>query len=1043
MFCLKVVDGLSAGIEILLKQGGTTTVGRAEDADGQIEDGLCSGKHFEIEWTAAGMIIKDLGSLNGVFVNGERVRENRQVKRGDFIQAGTTLMEIAVSSGNVEVKVSEREPAISGKATMMMDAAAVQDAIARTRAQARVKAKELNRTVIKTQMMTKAEIAKLMTDQPVSKAKTMVLQALPPEILAGTNNAGLAILQKLLADVTPDNPTVCVVKKGASITPYAKSVITLGRDARNDIPLISDDVSGSHARIVKEPSGRFEVIDEGSTNGTFVNGKRVVRQYLQNGDTIQLGQWTGPVALSAGRMAMELNREGVSVKDDKGVIKVLKVGDEGAKEWDPLLREAVRAPMLVKSDRGEKFKKKKKGKSADDIAFRATGDVQRGAMKSRLAWAGVLTSPIVIALFFGGYFVVSLLHKGSTFDALSPGAITNAHASETFIAKAKEAASAENKFGGHTTCFACHPGLNREVTDTACSSCHSQVPTSTHTEVGLTCFDCHGEHNGRNFSPTAQARLGCVGCHQGDPHARLFDKGEGKKARAKAPVITQAQLNIDKAEVHEKHFNIEGRCVACHAVAEGATALTSPEEIAKQARKSCGICHAATDPQPDECVRCHVQHPKDAALVEFLKAQPTNEDDIKQARIDPGTVPIFLALAFGMTLPLVLAAVVKPKPKQKKEQVVEEKAGAKPAGAPAGAAPPPPGPPGAPPPPPGARAPGPPPPPPGGAPPPPPPGGAPPPPPPPGGRAAPPPPPPPGGMAPPPPPPPGGAPPPPPPPPGGRVAPPPPPPPGGVPAPPPPPGGVPPPPPPPGGMAPPPPPPPGGVPPPPPRAAPPPPPGVPPPPPPPGGPPPPPPAAARPAPAAPPPPPPPAAVAPPPPPAARPAPPPPPPPAARPAPPPPPPAARPAPPPPPPAAAPPPPAPRPVAPAPVPAPPPPAPVVRAGTKAAMQIPAQPAPVPAQPAVRAGTKAAMQIPDPRQAPQPPQPPQQGQPPPQQPPPQGQFRNPTTAKGTMLGTMPVVDEDMIRRAQQQINQGKPGTQVSGKGGAAPLPPDKDKK
>ena len=70
MFCLKVVDGLSAGIEIPLKQGGTTSIGRAQDADGIIEDQLCSGKHFEVEWTTAGMILKDLGSLNGVFVNG-------------------------------------------------------------------------------------------------------------------------------------------------------------------------------------------------------------------------------------------------------------------------------------------------------------------------------------------------------------------------------------------------------------------------------------------------------------------------------------------------------------------------------------------------------------------------------------------------------------------------------------------------------------------------------------------------------------------------------------------------------------------------------------------------------------------------------------------------------------------------------------------------------------------------------------------------------------------------------------------------------------
>lgn len=67
------------------------------------------------------------------------------------------------------------------------------------------------------------------------------------------------------------------------------------------------------------------------------------------------------------------------------------------------------------------------------------------------------------------------------------------------------------------------------------------------------------------------------------------------------------------------------------------------------------------------------------------------------------------------------------------------------------------------------------------------------------------------------------------------------------------------------------------------------------------------------------------------------------------------------------------------------------------------------------------------------------------PPAPPPPQAQdpggYRNPTTAKGTMLGTMPVIDEEMIKRAQQQLKT--PGTQVSGKGGAAPLPDPKDKK
>ena len=1040
MFCLKVIDGLSTGIEILLKQGGTISVGRAQDADGLIEDQLCSGKHFELEWGSAGMILKDLGSLNGVFVNGERVREPRQVKRGDFVQAGTTLMEVAVASGIEEVKVSDRAPALKGGATMMMDSASIQEAIARTRAQARVKAKELNRTVIKTHMMTKEEITKMMSEQPLKSAKTMVMQSLPLE-LTGGGASNLAILSKLLADVAPENPTVCVVKKGASITPYAKSVVTFGRDARNDVPLISDDVSGLHTRIVKENvgagGGRFEIIDEGSTNGTFVNGKRIVRQHLNSGDTIAIGGWSGPIAIANGRLALEIARKAGELTDGKGGIRVLKVGDAGGKEWDPLFREQVKSATPVKSDRGEKLKKKKKGKSADDIAFRETSDVARGTLKKRLAWAGVLTSPVVLLLFFGVYFGLSLADQGSTFDALSPGAVANHHASTTFVAKAKEVATNADKFGGHTTCFACHAGVNRPVSEESCSGCHEQTSTTAHAKESITCFDCHGEHNGREFSATAQARTACVGCHAGDPHASLFAKGASLPAKGAAPVIAQAQLKIDTAQVHEKHFRIEGKCMGCHAQGEEDAELTSSVDIAKHARQSCGVCHAAANPEADDCVRCHTQHPTGAVFAEFQNTKPVDQDDIKQARIDPGTLPVFLALAFGMILPLVLVTVVKPRAKKAQDVIVIEGAGAAPPAAAGAAAPAPaPAPPGAPPPPgaapapPFAQAP---PPPPGGAPPPPPPlSGAPPPPPPPGGG---PPPPPPGGRVAPPPPP-GGVP-PPPPPPGGRVAPPPPPPPGGVPPPPPPPGGrvAPPPPPPPGGV-PPPPPPPGGV-------------VVPPPPPPPGGvPPPPPPPGARVPPPPPPPlvasPPPPGAVQPPPAPpvrlaAAPPAPPapthyaPPPPPPHFTAPPPPP------PPPPPPHFTAPPSPPQFTAPAPAPAPPPhftaPAPpphYTAPPPPPQFTAPPPPPPAPAAPpvpqtAVRVATSLGMPLVLPVAS---------------VPPRAPALRNEMAAKGTLLGTMPLMDEEMIRKAQQKL-QDRPETQVSGKGAVAPLPPEKDKK
>ncbi len=67
--------------------------------------------------------------------------------------------------------------------------------------------------------------------------------------------------------------------------------LVLGRDATNGIPLAADrfpHVSGVHARV-QVVDGVPVVQDLQSKNGTFVNGRRIDRQALANGDVIQLG----------------------------------------------------------------------------------------------------------------------------------------------------------------------------------------------------------------------------------------------------------------------------------------------------------------------------------------------------------------------------------------------------------------------------------------------------------------------------------------------------------------------------------------------------------------------------------------------------------------------------------------------------------------------------------------------------------------------------------------------------------------------------------
>jgi len=67
-----------------------------------------------------------------------------------------------------------------------------------------------------------------------------------------------------------------------------KPVVTIGRDQANTIPLPHPTVSSRHAEV-RKVANKFELIDLNSTNGTFVNGRRIARHVLQPGDRIGLG----------------------------------------------------------------------------------------------------------------------------------------------------------------------------------------------------------------------------------------------------------------------------------------------------------------------------------------------------------------------------------------------------------------------------------------------------------------------------------------------------------------------------------------------------------------------------------------------------------------------------------------------------------------------------------------------------------------------------------------------------------------------------------
>ncbi|GMO31099.1 MAG: hypothetical protein Ta2B_12140 [Termitinemataceae bacterium] len=86
-----------------------------------------------------------------------------------------------------------------------------------------------------------------------------------------------------------------------------KSKKMIGRNAMNDIVVAHSEVSGTHAQLLQKENGDIVIADSGSTNGTYVNGKKISMQVLRPGDTVLLANkhrldWSSvfpPLAISA------------------------------------------------------------------------------------------------------------------------------------------------------------------------------------------------------------------------------------------------------------------------------------------------------------------------------------------------------------------------------------------------------------------------------------------------------------------------------------------------------------------------------------------------------------------------------------------------------------------------------------------------------------------------------------------------------------------------------------------------------------------------
>lgn len=82
---LLMVEGPSPGKRIFLEKP-VLLIGRDEDCDVVVPDRRVSRKHASISLQGEGYILKDLGSRNGTFINGQELQGARALQDGDEVQ---------------------------------------------------------------------------------------------------------------------------------------------------------------------------------------------------------------------------------------------------------------------------------------------------------------------------------------------------------------------------------------------------------------------------------------------------------------------------------------------------------------------------------------------------------------------------------------------------------------------------------------------------------------------------------------------------------------------------------------------------------------------------------------------------------------------------------------------------------------------------------------------------------------------------------------------------------------------------------------------
>jgi pSer/pThr/pTyr-binding forkhead associated (FHA) protein len=239
-----------------------------------------SRRHAEVVPGADGYVLNDL-STNGVYVNGVRVEKSQVLGRGDVIKIGPEEYRFYADVPKVPTPPAATPIVPPAALPNVPSLAATLSFPARKPTPPAVPAVPVASSIESIELL---DVIQGLPSAPAPKAPVPTPAApkspAPPSV-APRSPAPVPPVPKAPATAPPAARAPLAVLEVINEGPIKGTrfeiftpLTNVGRGAHNDLALNDESVSDSHAKILKR-EGAWWLVDQGSTNGTYIGGRRV------------------------------------------------------------------------------------------------------------------------------------------------------------------------------------------------------------------------------------------------------------------------------------------------------------------------------------------------------------------------------------------------------------------------------------------------------------------------------------------------------------------------------------------------------------------------------------------------------------------------------------------------------------------------------------------------------------------------------------------------------------------------------------------------